>query len=294
MRVSELFEKKQGKPLISFEFSRPKNEKAAAKLEKALDKLVEAKPDYVSVTFGAGGSTREGSFELVDKLKNERGLPTVAYLAGVGLGPDDLKGVLDKFKAMDIGTVFVVRGDPPTWEEGWTPHPESLAHASDVIRFIQDHGYDFCLGGAAYPEGHLEAASLDEDVKYDKLKQDQGAEYLVAQYFYDNQFFYNFMDKAASAGITVPVVPGVMPIYTEKMMENLAKVCGATITDEVRAGLAALPDEKGAVGGFGIEQATKQCRDLLAHKVKGLHFYTMNRWKATCTILENLRSEGLL
>ena len=293
MNVAKLIEQKQGKPVISFEMSRAKNDKAAAKLDKALDKLTEAKPDYFSVTFGAGGSTREGTFELVDKLQNERGLPTVGYLAGVGLGPADLEACVSKYRELGVETIFAIRGDPPTWEEGWTPHDESLHHASELIAFIRERG-DFCVGAAAYPEGHLEAKSLEEDLRYVKLKQDQGAQYFVAQYFYDNELYYRFVDKAAAAGITAPIVPGIMPIYTEKMMENLARVCGATITDEIRQGLAALPDEKGAVGQFGIELATKQCQDLLAHGVTGLHFYTMNRWKATTSILANLRESGAL
>lgn len=294
MRVSDLFKSKGGKPVISFEFSRPKTEKAAANLEKALDKLVEARPDYVSVTFGAGGSTREGSFELVDKLKRERDLPTVAYLAGVGLGPEDLEACLAKFKGLGIETLFIIRGDPPTWDENYAPHPQALSYASDLLAFIKQRA-DFCLGAAAYPEGHIEAESLEKDLEYVKLKQDNGAEYIVAQYFYDNQYFFDFMDRARDAGITVPIVPGIMPIYTVKMMESLAKVCGATITGPVRDGLAKLdPDDKKAITQFGIDFATEQCRGLLGHGVAGLHFYTMNRSKSVTSILSTLRGEGLL
>ena len=295
MRVADLFEKKDGKPVISFEFSRPKTEKAAANLEKALDKLVEAKPDYVSVTFGAGGSTREGSFELVDKLKNERGLPTVAYLAGVGLGPEDLTACLGKFKDLGIETIFAIRGDAPTWDDSYESHPEALSYASELIGFIKEKAPEFCLGGAAYPEGHIEAESLEKDIEYVKLKQDSGAEYIVAQYFYDNRYYFDFMDKARAAGVTVPIVPGIMPIYTVKMMRNLAKVCGATITQPIEDGLAKLPeDDKKAVVQFGIEFSTEQCRDLLEKGVAGLHFYTMNRSKSVSAVLEVLRSEGRL
>jgi methylenetetrahydrofolate reductase (NADPH) len=289
-----LFKQKAGKPVISFEFSRPKSEKAAANLEKALVTLKAAEPDYVSVTFGAGGSTREGSFELVDKLKNEKGFKVVAYIAGVGLGPDDLTACMDKFKSLDIGTIFVIRGDPPTWDENYKPHPGSLSYASDLLAFIKKD-YDFCLGAAAYPEGHIEAESLEKDLEYVKLKQDQGAEYIVAQYFYDNQYFFDFVEKARGIGVTVPIVPGIMPIYTVKMMENLAKICGATITQPIRDGLAKLPpDDKKAVSQFGVDFATEQCRGLLKHGVDGLHFYTMNRAKSVSTILGTLRGEGLL
>ncbi|MFH2009615.1 MAG: methylenetetrahydrofolate reductase [bacterium] len=293
MRVSELFEKKAGKPIISFEFSRAKDVKAEANLDKALVLLKAAEPDYVSVTFGAGGSTREGSFQLVDKLKNELGFDVVAYIAGVGIGPDDVTECMDKFKDLGMETIFVIRGDPPTWDESYKPHPEAMTYASELIGFVKQR-YDFCLGAAAYPEGHLEAESLEKDLEYVKLKQDRGAEYIVAQYFYDNQYFFDFVERARAAGVTVPIVPGIMPIYTVKMMENLARLCGATITDAVREGLAKLPDDKGAVGQFGIDYATEQCRGLLRHGVSGLHFYTMNRGKTVSTIVQTLREEGLL
>ncbi len=192
MHVANLLRDKGDKPVISFEFSRPKGEKAAAKLDKALAKLKKAEPDYVSVTFGAGGSTREGSFELVEKLKNEYGFPVVSYVAGIGLGPDDLCRVMDRFKSIGVETVFVVRGDPPTWEETYEPHPESMNYASDMIAFIKER-YDFCLGGAAYPEGHIQAESKEKDLGYAKLKQDLGAQYIMAQYFYDNQYFFDFV-----------------------------------------------------------------------------------------------------
>ncbi len=294
MRVKELLEQKAGKPVISFEFSRAKTEKAAANLEKALDKLAEAKPDYVSVTFGAGGSTREGSFELVDKLKNQRGLSVVAYIAGIGLGPDDLTSILDKFKGIGVETILAVRGDAPQEDVQYTPHPDALPHASDLLAFIKSR-YDFCLGAGGYPEGHIEAPSKEKDIEYLKLKVESGADYIVAQYFYDNRYFFDFMEKCRAAGINAPIVPGVMPIYNVKMMETLANICGVTITDTVRQGLSRLPpDDKGAVSDFGVELATQQCRELLENGAPGLHFYTMNRSKSVVAIVNTLRSEGRL
>jgi len=290
MRVANLYEKSGKLPVISFEFSRPKNELAAANLDKALDSLVTIPPDYVSVTFGAGGSTREGSYELIDKLKNERGLKVVAYIAGIGLGPDEVVEAMEKFKHIGVETVFVIRGDAPTWEEDYKPHPDAMQYASDLIKFIKSR-YDFCLGAAGYPETHMEALSSEKDLDYLKLKVDEGAEYIVAQYFYDNQFFYDFLDRIQAKGINVPVVPGVMPIYTLRMTENLARICGTTITEKVRNGLDSLPaDDKEEILQYGIDLATEQCRDLLKHGVPGLHFYTMNRGKSIMRIMENLKS----
>ena len=294
MRVSNLLKEKQGKPVISFEFSRAKTEKAALNLDKAIDILADNKPDYVSVTFGAGGSTREGSFQLVEKFKNEKKLNVVAYIAGVGLGPDDLISVLDNFKDLGVETVFVIRGDEPQGDAEFKPNPDSMKYASDLLSFIKDR-YDFCLGAAGYPEGHLEAVSKEKDIEYLKLKEKNGAEYIVAQYFYDNSFFYDYVERCRAAGITVPIIPGIMPIYGVKMMEMLSKVCGTTITDEIHNGLAKIsPDDKNGILEFGIDLATQQCRDLLSHGVQGLHFYTMNRAKTVDTILNRLRSEGLL
>jgi len=288
MHAANLYEKSGKRPVISFEFSRPKNENAAINLEKALDSLTNLSPDYVSVTFGAGGSTREGSYELIDKLKNERRLNVVAYIAGIGLGPYEVVEAIEKFKSIGVETIFVIRGDAPTWDENYKPHPDSMLNASDLLKFIKSR-YEFCLGAAGYPETHLEALSSEKDLDYLKLKVDEGAEYIVAQYFYDNQFFYDYLDKIQAKGINVPVVPGVMPIYTLKMTENLARICGTTITEKVRNGLDSLPaDDKEEILQYGIDLATEQCRDLLKHGVPGLHFYTMNRGKSIMRIMENL------
>jgi len=294
MHAARLYNESGTPPVISFEFSRPKTDKAAANLDKALDLLTAISPDYVSVTFGAGGSTREGSYELLDKLANERALNVVAYIAGIGLGPDEVAEAMDKFKSLGIETVFVVRGDEPTWDENYQPHPDAMQHASDLLKFIKAR-YDFCLGAAGYPETHREAVNPETDMDFLKLKIDEGAEYIVAQYFYDNQFFYDFMDRVHAKGISVPVVPGVMPIYTVKLTENLANICGTTLTDKVCSGLDSLPaDDKAAVIQYGIDLATEQCKDLLAHGVAGLHFYTMNRGKSIMRIFENLKTDGAL
>jgi len=293
MRVDDHLQRSNRGPVISFEFSRPKSEEAAANLDKALVNLKALDPDYVSVTFGAGGSTRDGSIQLVDKLKNQFGFEVVAYIAGVGLAPDQLSEVLDRYRDLHIETMFVIRGDAPTWEDTYEPHPEALSHASDMIAFIRDR-YDFCLGAAGYPEGHQESESRALDIDYLKLKVDNGARYIVAQYFYDNSYFFDFLDRCRAAGITVPVIPGIMPIYTVKLMENLARICGVTIVDEIRQGLAKLPpDDKQAVATFGQELAVRQCRDLLQRGVAGLHFYTMNRANSVMAVLEALRAEGL-
>ncbi len=281
------------KATISFELFPARSEKGAASLEKTIATLAELKPDFVSCTFGAGGSTREGSRQLIHKLKHEKGLDVIAYFACYGLGPNDIVSVLDSYQEIGVENILAVRGDEPR-EEGFEAHPESLPHASDLVTFIRPR-YDFCLGVAGYPEGHIDATSKEKDLEYLKLKVDLGAEYIITNYCYDNQYFFDFVERCRGAGIEVPILPGVMPIYSVKMMEMLAGLCGATITDEINQGLAALPeDDKEALLAFGIEFATSQCVGLLESGVPGLHFYTMDRSASSKAIVERLRNEGSL
>jgi methylenetetrahydrofolate reductase (NADPH) len=286
--------KKSTRPTVSFELYPPRTSKAAEKLENTIDILAALNPDFASVTFGAGGSTREGSYQLLEKLKVEKDLEVVGYFAGYGLRPDEIISVLDSYQKLDLDNILVVRGDIPHDLEGFTPHPESFPHASDLLEFIRPK-YDFCMGVAAYPEGHIEAESRQKDLEYLKLKVDLGAEYIITNYCYDNEYFFDFVERCHELGINLPIIPGVMPIYSEKMMENLAKLCGATITSEIRQGLAELPEgNKGAVLDFGIEFAYQQCKSLLDAGVPGVHIYTMDRSKTASTVVTRLRSEGYL
>lgn len=290
MRVSHLYESKQ--PVISMEFFPPRDEAAAQKFSGIVDKLSKHTPDYMSITFGAGGSTRDGSLQTAKELLINQKQPTVAYIAGYGLGPDAITEVLDSYKALGIETIFVIRGDRPR-DDAFVPHPESFSYASELISFIKQR-YDFTLGCAGYPEGHTEAPSLEKDIENLKRKIDNGAEYVVAQYFYDNAFFFDYVEKCRAAGVSVPIIPGIMPVYTVKMTHMLAKVCGATISPELAKQLDALDsDDKQAVLETGIEFATEQCRELLGNGLPGLHFYTMNRSYSTGKILQTLKNEKL-
>ena len=291
MRVTNLYESK--KPVISMEFFPPRNEKATKTFGTIIDDLAELKPDYLSITFGAGGSTRDGSYQTVKQVMVDKNLPTVAYIAGYGLGPDEITEVLDKYKELGIETIFVIRGDKPRGDD-FTPHPDSFSYASDMIAFIKER-YDFTLGCAGYPEGHVEAESLEKDIGYLKLKVDNGAEYVVAQYFYDNIYFFEYIEKCRAIGINVPIIPGIMPVYTVKMTNMLSKVCGSTIPDTLQHKLEAVDaDDKDAVLNLGIDFATEQCRELLKEGVAGLHFYTMDRKKSTTEIINRLKQETLL
>lgn len=195
---------------------------------------------------------------------------------------------------MGVENILAVRGDIPREQEDYTPHPHSFPHASDLMAFIRPK-YSFCIGVAGYPEGHIEAESQEKDLEYLKFKADNGAKYIISNYCYDNRYFFDFVDRCRAIGIDVPILPGVMPIYSIKMMEMLASLCGATIVDEVREGIADLPEgDKEALCNFGIEFAIRQCKELLTSGVPRLHIYTMDRSKSAVVIVHHLRSEGLL
>lgn len=293
VKITDIWKSKQ-EPTVSFELFPARSEKAAENLEKTIDELAALKPDFVSVTFGAGGSTREGSYQLVDKLKNEKGLEVIAYFTGYGLGPEDITAVLDDYQKLGVENILVARGDAPHDMEDFVPHPQSLPHASDLLSFIRPR-YSFCIAATGYPEGHIECESREKDIGFVKLKQDNGADYIITNYFYDNRYFFDFVERCRAIGVNVPIMPGVMPIYSVKMMENLAKLCGATITDKIRQGLAALPEgDKEALENFGIEFAVEQCKELLKAGVPGLHIYTMDRSSSAVGIVNRLRGEGLL
>ena len=290
MRASELYSKKR--PVISFEFFPFRDKTTENDFKKVIDDLSRLVPDYCSITFGAGGSTRDGSYDTV-KTVIDKQLPAVAYIAGYGLGPDEISTVLDRYRDLGIQTIFVLRGDKPR-EKDFVPHPDSFVHASDLIRFIREK-YDFTLGCAGYPEGHIEAESLESDIGYLKLKQESGAEYVVVQYFYDNEFYFSYVDQCRRAGVNIPIIPGIMPVYTIKLTKILSKVCGAGIPVRLQEKIDAVDqDDADAVLQLGIEYALDQCRGLLEKEVPGLHFYTMNRSRSTRTIVDTLKRENLL
>ena len=290
MKVTDLWKSNQH-PTLSLEFFPPRSEKSAATLEGEIDRLSALKPDFVSVTFGAGGSTRQGSRRLIETLMLEKGLHVMAYFAGYGLGPEDIISILNDYQDLAVENLLVVRGDPPQEMKDFTPHPQSLPHASDLLAFIRPR-YSYCLGAAGYPEGHIECESRAKDIEFLKLKVQNGARFVITNYFYDNRFFFDFLDRCQASGLDVPIIPGVMPIFSIKMLEMLSNLCGATITEDLRQAIAALPpDDRQALEDFGIEFAVTQCKGLLEAGVPGLHFYTMDRSRSTVAIVERLRQE---
>jgi methylenetetrahydrofolate reductase (NADPH) len=292
MRIVEHL-RTQGKPCFGFEFFPAKNPKAQEHLDSAIDMLAELAPDFTTVTFGAGGSTRVGSRQLAERLKKEKGLEVIAYFAGYGLGPEEITEALGGYAEIGLENLLVVRGDPPR-DPTFRPHPGSMVYASDLLDYIRPR-YSFCLGAAGYPEGHVQAENPERDADFLKRKVDMGAEYIITNYFYDNRFFFDYVERCRVRSVKVPILPGVMPLFSLKSAETLAAVCGASIPAAVREKLAAFPEEdKQSSAEFGVDFAERQCRELLAAGVPGILFYTMDRWESVRAIVQRLRSSGLL
>jgi methylenetetrahydrofolate reductase (NADPH) len=283
----------QSKPCIGFEFFPAKNPKAQEGLDRAIEKLTEVKPDFVTVTFGAGGYTREGSRQLAARLREDKEREVIAYFAGYGLGPQEISEALGGYLDGGVENILVVRGDPPR-DPAFRPHPYSMVYASDLLDYIRPR-YSFCLGAAGYPEGHVHSESPERDADFLKRKVDLGAEYILSNYFYDNRFFFDYVERCQARGVKVPILPGVMPILSLKLTESIAATCGASIPKEIRASLSAIPEtDKKAAADYGIEFAERQCRELLAAGVPGILFYTMNRWESISEIVLRLRAGGVL
>jgi methylenetetrahydrofolate reductase (NADPH) len=292
MRVVNLWDHPK-KPTLAFEFFPPKSEKGARNLDQVLQELLPLEPSIVHVTFGAGGSTREGSHQLTARLMQEYQKPVIAYFAGFGLGPEDITRVLDSYRDLGVENLLIVRGDQPK-QEGFTPHPESLRYAADLLAFIRSR-YSFCTGVAGYPEGHPDAPNLAFDLDVVKRKADLGAEFIMTNYFYDNRFFFDFLDRCAAARISIPIIPGIMPIFSGKLIYLMAKNCGASVPEILRQKLADFAEEDSpALVQFGIEWATRQCEELLRSGVPGLLLYTMNRSDSSHAIVSRLRNTALL
>jgi methylenetetrahydrofolate reductase (NADPH) len=292
MKLTSLW-KDSKRPTISFELFPARTEKGALALINNIDRLAELNPDFVSVTFGAGGSTKDGSRQLIERLKNEYNLEVLAYLAIFGLTSEEITDVLDRYKDIGLENILAVRGDKP--REGDIDIDHGIyKHSSELVLDIKGN-YDFCVGVAGYPEGHIEAPNIDSDIGFLKQKIDNGAEYIITNYFYDNAFFMDFVKRCRKNNINIPILPGIMPVYSIKMMNMLAELCGAKITDNLKNGLSKLPqDDKAALIDFGVKYATAQCEELLNEGVTGLHFYTMDKSESTVQIINNLREKGLL
>jgi methylenetetrahydrofolate reductase (NADPH) len=287
MRIDQMFEERR--PVFSFEFFPPKTDDGQRTLEGTLAELKEDQPEYVSVTYGAGGSTRERTVEITKWLKQDLGIEAMAHLSCVGESKERVAEILEELAAVGIENVLALRGDPPRGEDEWTPHPGGLHYSTELIELIRER-FDFCVGAACFPEVHPEAPDLATDLGFAKQKVDAGASFLITQLFLDNELYFDFVDAARAAGITVPIIPGIMPITNYKQIKTITGMCGATLPDELERELNERANDGEAVAELGVAYATLQCSDLLARGAPGIHFYTLNRSPATRAILAALRA----
>jgi methylenetetrahydrofolate reductase (NADPH) len=286
MKISEKL--KSSLPVFSFEFFPPKDEAGFQSLFETIGRLKSANPAFVSVTYGAGGSTRSKTVDLVGKIKNDIEIESMAHLTCVGHQKEEIVSVLESLHTLEIDNVLALRGDPPMGHEKFVKTEGGFGYANELVSFIKSKS-SFCVGAACYPEGHIECPNLKIDMDNLKRKVDAGVDFLITQLFFDNKYYFDFIDKTVQAGINIPIIPGIMPILNIKQSQRFTKMCGATISDSLLAKFDGVQDNLEKVREIGINHAIDQCKDLLRSGAPGIHFYTLNRSKATLAILENLQ-----
>ena len=287
MKVSESL--KSGRKVFSFEFYPPKTEEDARKLFDAARELKALGPDFVSITNSSTGAMPYRTVALSGVLKAELGLEVVAHLTCVAHTRAEIAAILSRLKALGVENVLALRGDIHE-REGFAPKNE-YRYASQLAADLRAAG-GFCVGGACYPEKHPEAPSLEEDIRRLKEKTDAGAEYLITQLFFDNDFYFRFVDRAAAAGVTVPVLPGLMPLTGYRQMQNFTQLMKVSVPEKLRGGIEKWGGDKEAMFRFSVDYASEQAEGLLRGGAPGLHLYTLNRSRAAIAILKNLRGAG--
>jgi methylenetetrahydrofolate reductase (NADPH) len=280
-----------GGPCFSFEFFPPKSDAGVDSLFQAIRELESLQPSYVSVTYGAGGSTRARTLELVTAIKAKTGIEAMAHLTCVGHRRRELETLVDRFVEAGIENLLALRGDRPK-DMPHVPEGEGLAHANELAWLIRKRHPSMSIGGACYPEGHLESKSREDDLLDTRRKVDAGCDFLVTQLFFDNAFYFHFVERARSVGVSVPIVPGIMPITNFEQIERFTRMCGATIPMRLRLELERRKDDPQAILELGVAHATLQCAELLRHGAPGIHFYTLNRSAASRMILTALKASG--
>ncbi|MCX7984588.1 MAG: methylenetetrahydrofolate reductase [NAD(P)H] [Bacteroidetes bacterium] len=286
MNIREIFQ--QPGPHFSFEFFPPKTEQASMQLFNSIKELTPLKPSYVSVTYGAGGSTRSYTKDLVVRLQKETQLTVVSHITCVGASRDEIRALIDEYQQAGIENFMALRGDPPQGEIYFTPHPQGFRYAYELVTFLKHHYPSAGIGVAGYPEGHPETPNRLKEIEYLKAKVDAGADYICTQLFFDNRDFYDFCERCELAGIRVPIIAGIMPITSRKVLYRIADQAGGTRFPAKLLKALGRTESDEAFQQVGIHWATEQVLDLLDHNIKGIHFYTLNKSKATVRIYGSL------
>lgn len=284
--ISELFA--QGRPLRSVEFFPPKDDSGVEALLQTATALKQIEPDFVSVTYGAGGSTRERTAQVCDLLKRDLGFTVMPHLTCVGHSRAELTEIANRIHNGGFRNIMTLRGDPPKGQTEFVPSPDGLRYASDLVALLKETHGDLCLGVGGYPEKHPEAPSAEADLENLRCKVDAGAAFITTQLFFDNAVYYRFVEKVRALGIQVPVVPGIMPVLSLKQIQRFTTMCGATLPEKLVKRLEAAGEQPEVAEAIGIDWALMQIRDLLSQGAPGYHLYILNRAKSALTLAAGL------
>ena len=278
-----------GDPLFSVEFFPPKSDAAARQLLKTAERIQPYQPDFVSITYGAGGGTRSRTLSYARKLHEEYGYTVMPHLTCVGHSREELRQIIAEFKSAGIRQIMALRGDPPKNETNFVPHPDGLSHANQLVELIREVHPQCELGVAGYPEKHPEAPSMDVDLANLKRKVDAGAAFITTQLFFENAVYFGFVEKCRSLGITVPILPGILSVTSHKQVLRFCEMCHASIPAELNDQLLSAGEDREAVEAIGIEWSYQQARELLAGGAPGIHLYILNRADPAITLMEKLK-----
>lgn len=277
MRLPEFF-KASKKPVISFEVFPPKTDEAFQNLRKLLPELIALKPDFMTVTYGAFGSTQGRTLEIASLIQKEFKLPSACHLTCVGASRTEIDKILNDIAAAGVQNIVALRGDPPSGQMSFTRPADGFGHANELVAHIRaKHGQKFGIAVAGYPEKHVEAPNMQIDLTNLKRKVEAGADCIVTQLFYDNNDYFKFVEDCRALGITVPIIPGLLPILSAKQIVRILSLCGSCLPEELRKDLEFVGDNAAAAEEVGIRQCVKQAKELIARGVPGIHFYVLNK-----------------
>ncbi|MFH1576851.1 MAG: methylenetetrahydrofolate reductase [NAD(P)H] [Candidatus Margulisiibacteriota bacterium] len=278
----------EGQPTLSFEFFPPKTKEQEEQLFQVIESLLKFYPNFASVTCGALGTNKDKTLYWAKQLQERFQIEPLAHMTCVAATKKEILQQLEEMKALEEMNILALRGDPPAGDEKYTPPENGFLNAKELVAYIKSRRMDFCVGVAGYPEGHRESPSLEADIQYLKEKVDAGADYIISQLFFDNRYFFDFLDRCKKAGIKVPIIPGIMPITSFSQVKKITEICGATIPPKLLDKLERFSGDNEAVAQLGIKQAVAQCQELLEADVPGLHFFVMNKSGPISIVLKNL------